>query len=172
MKWAVLLSAAGVLLLAGCEYVVPLTERHSIPVDEGVLGLWEPIPDDEGKEVDAGDRMMILQYSRTEYLVHYPIGKNGIYYRAYPVKLGGIACVQLQVLGTEDGPFGADEKDLYCVASYRIIEGALEIKTLNTDLVDDDLTSGRALRKAFLEQKDNEALFRNPARFKKIAADD
>ncbi|NQT92265.1 MAG: hypothetical protein HQ559_05855 [Lentisphaerae bacterium] len=172
MKWGSLLLLAVVLFVAGCEYDAPLTERHSIAIDRNVLGLWEPMPDDEEEEIEPGERMMILKFSDTEYLVHYPIGKNGIYYRAYPMKLGGVSCVQLQALGTEDGPLEADEKELYHVVSYRLVEGALEIKTLNTGIVDDHLKTGRALRKAFLENKNNEDLFSNPARFKKIEDDE
>jgi len=172
MKLSALFLGAAVLLVAGCVYDVPLTERHRIRVDEAVLGLWEPMPDDEEEEIDDGERMMILKYSDTEYLVHYPIGKEGIYYRAYLIRIGGVGCVQLQALGTEDGPVDGDGENLFHVASYRIIKGALEIRTLNADIVDDDPDTSRALRKAFLEQKDNKDLFHNPARFKKIAGDD
>ena len=112
MKSVVMLPVLAALLLVGCVYEAPLTKEHKIPVDSAVLGLWEPIPD-EGEEPKQDERMMILKYSDTEYLVHYPLGKDGMYYRCYPIKIGDVSCVQLQVIGTEEGPPKTDEKDLF-----------------------------------------------------------
>ncbi len=174
MKHAVMLTVLTALLLAGCEYESPLTKEHNISVGSAVLGLWEPIPD-EGEEPKQNDwvprmfkRMMILKYSDTEYLIHDPVGKNGLYYRGYPIKIGGISCVQLQVIGTDDGPPKEDEKELFHVVSYQLTDGKLEIKTLNTDLVDDNLKTTEALVEAFLNHKDNKELFTNPGSFRRI----
>jgi len=156
-----------VLLLAGCEYESPLTKEHSIAIDSAVLGLWEPIPD-EGEKPKQDERMMILKYSDTEYLLHYPVGKDGLYYRCYPIKIGGVSCVQLQVIGTGDGPLKKDEKDLFHVVSHQLANAELEIKLLNTDLVDDDLKTTEALRQSFLNHKGNKDLFTNPGKFKRI----
>ena len=112
--------------------------------------------------------MMILKYSDTEYLVHYPTGKDGLYYRAYPVKIGGVSCVQLQVIGTSDGPPEKDEKELFHVVSYQLMGGKLEIRTMNADLVDDDLKTTNELLEAFLKHKDNKDLFNNPGVFRKM----
>ena len=166
MKHAVMLSVLAALLLAGCIYESPLTKEHNISVDSAVLGLWEPIPD-EGEEPKHNDweprmfeRMMILKYSNTEYLIHYPIG-DGWYYRGYPIQIGGISCVQLQVIGIDD------EKELFHVVSYQLTDGILEFKTLNTDLVDDNLKTTEALVEAFLNHKDNKELFTNPGSFRR-----
>ncbi len=151
------------LLLIGCEYDSPLTKEHSVSVDSAVLGLWEEIHDEGGEP----ERMMILKYSTTEYLIHYPVGKDGFYYRGYPIKIGGISCVQLQIIGTKDGPLKG-EKEAFLVVSYQLTDGKLEIKILNTDLVDDDLKTTEALVQEFLNHKDNKDLFINPGRFKRI----
>jgi hypothetical protein len=166
-KHALMLSVLAALLLAGCQYESPLTKEHSISVGSAVLGLWEPIPD-EGEEPKQNARMMILKYSSTEYLIHYPVGKDGLYYRGYPIKIGGISCVQLQVIGTDDGPLEEDEKELFHVVSYQLTDGKLAINTLNTDLVDDDLKTTEAMVKSFLNHKDNKKLFTNPGRFRRI----
>jgi len=112
---------------------------------------------------------MILKYSDTEYLIHYPPGGNDeAYYRGYPIKIGGVSCVQLQIIGTDDGPLKKNEKGLFHVASYRLTEGQLEIKLLNTDLVDDSLKTTDGLREAFLKHKENKELFNDPNVFRKI----
>ena len=167
MKNLMAFSTAAVLLLAGCEYESPLTTEHSIAIDSAVLGLWEPIPD-EGKEPKQDEQMMILKYSDTEYLLHYPVGKDGLYYRCYPIKIGGVLCVQLQVIGTGDGPPKKDEKDIFHVVSYQLTNDELAITLLNTDVVNDGLKTTEALRQSFLNHKGDKDLFTNPGRFKKI----
>jgi hypothetical protein len=113
--------------------------------------------------------MVILKYSDTEYLIHYPLGGNDeAYYRGYPIKIGGISCIQLQIIGTDDGPLQKNEKNLFHVVSYRLTDGQLEIKTLNTDLVNAELKTIDSLRDAFLKHKDSKELFKDPAVFRKI----
>ena len=168
MKYIIMMFATAILLLIGCEYESPLTKEHNIAVDPAVLGVWEPIQfnDDKAKN---DERMMILKYSDTEYLIHYPPGGNDeAYYRGYPIKIGRVPCVQLQIIGTDDGPLKKDEKALFHVASYRLTDGQLEIKLLNTDLVDDSLKTTDGLREAFLKHKENKELFNDPVVFRKI----
>lgn len=168
MRCVAVLLIAAVLFLAGCKYETLLTKEHAIAVDLSVLGLWEPQPD--GREgPGANERMMILKYSDTEYLIHYPPGGNDeAYYRGYPIQIGGISCVQLQVIGTEDGMPKRDIKDLFHVVSYELKKGILEIRMLNTDLVGSNLKTSEALAQAFLNHKDNKDLFTNSVRFKQI----
>ena len=168
MRCIAVLVIVTLLFLAGCKYEVPLTKEHAIPVDLWVLGVWEPQTDKE-EAWGADERMMILKYSDTEYLIHYPPGGNDeTYYRGYLINIGGISCVQLQVIGTEDGMPKRGVKDLFHVVSYELKKGILEIRTLNTDLVDDNLKTTEALVKAFLSHKDNKDLFTNSVRFKQI----
>ncbi len=167
MKCMMALLTVAALLLAGCEYESPLTKEHNIAIDSAVLGLWEAIPD-EGEEPKKNERMMILKYSDTEYLLHHPVEDDGLYFRSYPIKIGGVSCVQLQVIGTKAGPPEKDEKNLFHVVSYRLASDELEIKTLNTGLVDDDLKTTEALTQSFLKHKGNKKLFINPGRFRRI----
>ena len=167
MKCKLALLTVAVLLITGCEYESPLTKEHNIAVDSAVLGLWEAIPD-KGEEPKQNERMMILKYSGTEYLIHYPDGKDGSYFRGYPIKIGGESCVQHQAIGTDDGPPEKDEKDLFHVVSHRLAGAGLEIKILNTELVDDDLKTTEALTRSFLKHKENKKLFINPGRLRKV----
>ena len=158
-----------VLLFAGCPYEEPLVKEHVIPVDSSVLGLWEPQPD-EGEESGTNERMIILKFSDTEYLIHYPPGGNDeAYYRGYLIKIGGISCVQLQIIGTEEGMPKKDAKALFAVVSYELKSGILEIRTLNPDLVDDELKTTDALAQSFLNHKENKDLFINPVRFRRTS---
>ena len=130
-----------------------------------MLGLWEIVPDD-GKE--KKERMMILKFSATEYIIHYPVGEDAMYFRAYPIKLGGVSCVQLQAIGTNEGPPDKEQKNLYHVATYRLENEELEIRLLNEELVDDELKTSETLTHSFLKQRQNKKLFVNPGTFRRV----
>jgi hypothetical protein len=166
-KYILMLLVSVVLSCAGCIYEAPLTDEHAIAVDSSVLGLWEYVPA-ENEKPDAPERMMVLQYSDTEYLIHYPTGKGGMYFRGYPIRIGEVSCVQLQLIGSDEGPVDEGEKELFHVASYRLDAGELMVRTLNTELVAEDLKDSEALRAAFFRHQGDGALFADPGRFRKI----
>ncbi|MBE2213845.1 MAG: hypothetical protein IAE82_08235 [Opitutaceae bacterium] len=165
--WRALLPAAATvasaLLLTGCIYDAPLETRHTTPVDPAVLGVWEAVdPDDDGPET-----MVILRFSETEYLVHYPTKPaDSMYFRAYAITEAGVPCVQVELLGSHDGlPTGTGR---YQVVSYRLVAGQLEIRTLNDSLVSSELSGRAALREAFKKHARDPDLFTNPGTFKRV----
>ena len=163
MKREMLCLAVAALVVGGCVYEAPLAEPQGRSIDPAVLGRWKATPD------DGGGSALVLAFSDEEYLVHYPLEEDGIYFRAYPIELGGIACVQFKAVGTGEGPVDKDEKSLFHVLSYRIVDGELVVGLLNTELVDKGLTSSAALREAFLEHKDAPDLFTDEIKFRKAA---
>ena len=166
MKYGVFLTVLLVLGLTGCEYEVPLVEKKDIPVDEAILGLWEQVPGKD--ETGSPQEMLVLKYTDTEYLVHYPTGKDGMYFRAYPIKIDGKIYVQTQLIGTRDG--NIEKKDRrYHVVSYKLSDGQFEMRILNADLVDKNLTDSAKLMEAFLKNKDNKDLFKEPGKFRKVS---
>lgn len=170
MKCIMIFVSVAVLLLAGCEYESPLTKEHSIAVDSAVLGVWERILD-KGEEPTNDERMIILKYSDTEYLINYPNEDKILYFRAYPIRIGEVSCVQLQVIGTNNGPPNPFEKDLFHVASYQLTDNRLKIETINTDLIDYTLKTEEQLREAFEKHQDSRDLFNNPRMFRRIEED-
>lgn len=162
----VFMSILMAVLLFGCEYEAPIFLKEDIPVDPEVLGLWEPIPDKGEEPLD--ERMVVMKFSDSEYLIHYPVGKYGMYFKGYPVRFEGISCVQLQAIGTSKGPIKKDEKELFHVASYRVEEGGIEVRVLNFNLIDDKLKTTEELREAFLKHKDHKDLFREPVKFRRL----
>lgn len=162
----------GVLLVAvtaflACEFDVPLETAHTLAIDPEALGLWEPVPEDDQEE-GKSERMLILRFSDTEYLVHHPIGGDDVYWRAYPIRIGGIDCVQLETIGMEGRPSGLEDDDRYHVAAYRLADGKLTIRLLNPDLVDDDAETTEELRASFLAHKDNPRLFVEPSSWRRV----
>lgn len=89
-----------------------------------------------------------------------------MYFRAYPVKIGGISAVQLEVLG-DDEALTEDADDRYMIAAYRKVDGNLEVRTLNTGLFDTDVSDSGSLMAEILKNEDNPGLFNDPGLFKR-----
>jgi len=167
MKRLALLCVCLALLFAGCVYEAPLTTQHAIAVDPALFGYWELVPE-PGDKSDQRERVLVLRYSDTEYMLGYESGESMTYFRAYPVNIAGIASVQLEFIGTNDGPVEPREKNRFHVAMYRLTGDKLEVTVLNTDLVKVALTTTDSLQSAFLANTKNEALFHNPGVFRRI----
>ena len=54
------------------------------------------------------------------------------------------------------------------VAQYTMVNGQLEIKTLNSELVSNSITDTETLRRVFAEHKNNPELFNDPGLFKRV----
>ncbi|MBN1270612.1 MAG: hypothetical protein JXB04_13565 [Kiritimatiellae bacterium] len=163
-RQAICLSA--ILAFCGCQYSVPLVPEATVAIDAALLGTWEPVAA-EGKEADDGN-MLILRFSEREYMVIYPTGKDAMYYRAYPVSVGGMPLVQIQWLGYEGHPLKSDEKP-YHVCRYKVEGDSLTIQTLNADVVRSEIATSQELTDALLNNAANPELFHEPGRFKRSA---
>ena len=152
-------------LNTACEYKVPLTTEHVIPVDTAVLGHWDYVP---GPDENADDtHIRIMRFSDTEYLVHYFEDDGELYVRAYLARIEDLELVQLELIGDDDGPTEVDEEELYNVARYHLEDGQLKISLLNSELVDDDIGDSALLVSALLTHRDHPELFGTPGTFKR-----
>ena len=160
--WILLLS---IIFLTACEYDIPLTFDHSIPIDKSILGSWVYVP-----AANENDNTMVRihRFTDTEYSIHYKENDNDFYFRAYAVNIAGISAVQLELIAADDESVEQGQEDRYVVAQYTMVDSQLEIKTLNSKLVSRDMTDPEALRQALTEHKKNPELFIDPGLFKRI----
>ncbi len=167
MKHFLLMITTCVLLFAACTYDAPITEEHTIAIDPAVLGMWEAIPEDDE---DPGDmeRVLVLKFSDTEYLVQHIDGDLVLFFRGYAIEIEGVPAVQLQLIGDNDSPADETEQELFNVVSYGLLDGELVVNVLNTDLVSSELKDSKAIREAFVANKDNEELFGDPTTYRKL----
>lgn len=163
--WRAVLPAAIGLLLTACTYDAPLVTQATIPIDPAVLGVWQAA-DDESDGAPA--RMVILPFSPTEYLVHYPTAQDdSMYFRGYAIQVAGISCVQLELLGSHRGR--ETGKDRYQVAQYALTGDKLEIRTLNDAVVSAELSGTAALHEAVQKNASHPDLFNEPGVFVRVA---
>jgi len=156
-------SFAILLLICGCKYEVPLVEEAVIPVDSALTGIWQKIQE-EGKAEDVDEQMVILPFSKTEYVAVLSPGDGGLYFRAYPIRVGDMALIQLKWLGA--GPEENDET--YQVCRYSLQNGVLTVEMLNEDVISDEIKDSAALREALQGSRDNPELFEKPDCYRKL----
>lgn len=152
------------LLVAGCEYQEPLSGNQGLPLDESAIGLWEAMPE-KINQAPPKEYLLALKISPTEYLVHYKMESDSMYFRAYPIKIGNISCLQLQLIGTSSGPVPKNEPQ-YQVALYTIKGDELSIRMMNTSIVSPKLGSAE-MREVFIKNQTKAELFREPGKFKR-----
>ena len=95
--------------------------------------------------------------------------KDSIYFRAYPISVGDVPCVQFEAIGSKEGAVEKDEKKRFHLVAHRLAGDSLEIKLLNTERVDKSLGDSEALLKAFIDHKGAANPFIDAITFKKVA---
>ena len=161
IAWSVML---GALLAGACVYDVPVTTDHAIPIDEAILGAWESVPEGNDDPVQA----RIFRFSETEYLVHYLEDDWDVYFRAYAIDVGGVSAIQLEVLGDKDEVVEQGASERYTVAAYRMLDGKLEVRTLNSELVSAGIEDSESLRAEILKHREHPELFNEPGLFQRL----
>jgi hypothetical protein len=151
------------LVLAGCEYTVPLAAKPELKLDRALLGVWErQLPD--GKK----ERLLVLPLDENEYLVSFPAGTpDAMFARACLVKVGEETLVQLRWFGNAHGNLITDEPPYQYVA-YSATEGTLSVQLLNSDVIPKDIPTTEALAQAIVANIDHPDLFREPMMFQQV----
>lgn len=158
-----LVGLAMTFLIGSCVFDEPFDPQAKIPVDAKLLGRWEQA------DAKGAKRMMVLQHSANEYLVHYPQDEDGMYFRAYAVELEGRNFIQIQLIGSSDQAATGDERKYHLCEIKR--EGdTLSLRTLDADLLGKELSTTADLRKAFAAHKDDPGLFSGTTTFKRLPA--
>lgn len=164
----VLALAALAAVFGGCNYETPLVaDDGATPVDDALLGVWQAVPA-TGKEAAAPQVALVQKFTAKAYLIQYPVqAKDSLYFRGYRVEIAGKPYLQIQLIGTENGPVKeADRK--YDLASYAVAGDGMEMRLLSTKVV--PKTGGvDAMMKAFLENQASPDLFGDALRFRRPA---
>lgn len=151
------------LFLSSCVFEAPFSAKAEIPINSKLLGRWESVPD----AADAKpERLLVLQHSDNEYVVAYPLGDKSMAFRAFPVNLEGAEYVQLQLIGTVDGPVKPEDRKFHLL-KLKLDGDQLSIQTLNPNVIGKDHKSTADLLAAFKAHKDDPTLFDEPSAFRR-----
>ena len=166
MNIARVLIVTSILLTSACDYKVPLSTEHTIPIDEAALGLWQEVTE-EGSNDDRTS-IRILRYSDTEYLVMSSTRASSLYFRAYLINVADCVLLQAEIIAEDGKPPGEKDNNLFSVVSYAIEGDELTFASLSARVVDSEISNSQALMEAFIREKDNPELFTDFARYRKI----
>lgn len=151
------------VLLAGCDYTVPLVKTSNTPIDAAVVGLWQR--SGEGNKIES---LLVLPLSKQEYMVVFPAGsKDAMFARGCLWRNEGATLVQLDWFGTAHGKLPEDNRT-FQYATYTVDADTLSFRLLNPEVVAKDITSFDALINAIAANKDNPKLFREKMVFQKV----
>lgn len=150
-------------LLTSCVFDVPFEKSAKFPVQEELLGVWEEQAPQESEQ----NRLLVLKHSENEYLVAYPFAKKGMVFRAFDVELEGQRYLQVQWIGSDEGPVAESDRK-YHLLKVQVDGDELEIAMIAHELLGEKLTTSAELRSAFAEHKDQEGLFGEAVKFKRV----
>ena len=160
MKWR--LTVVVCLLLAGCDFTVPLSGKPEMVIDKQAVGLWERVLPDGDTE-----RLLVMALNEREYVLCWPKGAGTeLFARAHLFEYSSKSLVQLQWFGNSEGAAPDDDR-VFQIAAYSVAGDVLEIRLLNADVTGKDFRSSDELARAIESNKDNPSLFLDVMIFKR-----
>jgi hypothetical protein len=154
------------LVVNGCDFEIPLASKKKIKINKKILGRWQQLS--KPKSCNASPAAIVLPYSDYEYLIHYKSRNHDIYYKGYPINIGGRQCLQLKVLGNKKGPVAADIEKTFQVIDYRFDKNILIIEKLSQDIIKKQPENIDKFQEIFLKHADNQDLFVEISSFMKV----
>ena len=156
------------LLLNSCVFESPFETSAKIPTDEKLLGRWEEVPDKPDAQSDTKpDRMLVLQHSANEYVVEYPVGAKAMFFRAFAVQLEGKPYIQIQLLGTAEGPAKPEDRK-YHLLKVAVDGDKVEMRTLDAAVLGKNPGDTAGMKAAFALHKDDPNLFGEVVKFRRV----
>ncbi|HTL68412.1 MAG TPA: hypothetical protein VL200_12175 [Lacunisphaera sp.] len=150
LSWFLL---AGGLLLAGCNYDFPLTEKPTRAIDPRLLGNWVSFDKDDQKL----EQMSVRQLDGNAYVV----AMDGDLYRVTHSDIGDAALVSVQDL--QPGEFHG--KYAYYAWELSADGRQLSVKGVRTKIVPEDTKDAAAAQKLIRDNLANPDLYGEPKVF-------
>ncbi len=143
------------MLLAGCDYEIPLSQTPSASANPALAGTWA------GQLTDEKPVSMEVKTSGTDYLVTYTEGNNTLTFRGFEIKAGGLSLIQLAMKD--------NEKTLYFFVKYSVDLEELSIYRLNPEVVSAKCQTTEELLSDLTVHRNNPFLFTEPLKFTRSA---
>lgn len=151
------------LVLAGCDFTVPLVTQPETTVDPSLVGLWERRQQDGTPE-----RLLVLPLGSKEYLVAFPADTtNAMYARVCLTRVDDRPIAQLHWFGTAQGGV-PDDARVYQFARYARSGERLTVSLLNSEVISRDISSTPALVEAIVRHRTHPELFREEMVFRRL----
>ena len=143
------------MLLAGCDYEIPLSQTASSPANPKLATTWL------GQSTDGQDVSIEIKISGTDYLVTYTAGSQSIVFKGFEVNVAGLHLIQLELQDTDP----ASQKNRYLFVKYEEDLSGLSISRLNTEVVSAKCQTSDELLNDITVHWQNPFLFTEPLKF-------
>jgi len=147
------------MLLAGCDYEVPLCQTAAGPANPELTGKWTGQPT-EGKPVS-----MEIKISGTDYNAIHTEGSDTLTFKGFEIKAAGLNLIQLE-LQNADKDY---QNSRYLFVKYELTAEGLSVYRLNTGVVSERCQTAEELLKDIDVHRNNPFLFAEPLKFTKSA---
>lgn len=149
-RWIGFLGFVSVLLLAGCNYDTPLTDKPTRKVTSYFFGEWQSVDKDTGKI----EKLIVQPYDDS----HYVAAMDNDLYRVFHSDFSGKPFLSVQDLNSGRKLY------TYIIAELSTDGRQLTIRTIDTKVVPSE-TKGKAVRQLVKNNLNNPALLGEPLVF-------
>ena len=150
-----ILLPALLMLLAGCDYEIPLSQTASSDANPALAGIWN------GQSADGKTVSMEIKTSGMDYLVTYTEGSNSISFKGFEVQAAGLNLIQLELLSAGN----ESQKGRYLFVKYELTSDGLSVYRLNTEVVSAKCQTSDELLNDITAHWQNPFLFTEPLKF-------
>jgi hypothetical protein len=149
LRWLGLITV--VLLLAACNYDVPLTAKSNQRVNARLLGEWMVVDKENGKE----EHLSVRELDDTTYVVTF----DGDIYRVFHSDYAGVPFLSVQDLNADN------RKYVYFVWQLSADNTQLTLKGVSNKVIPETTKDRGALQKLIKANLANPALYGDPLTF-------
>lgn len=147
------------MLLAGCDFDVPLSQTASAPANPALAGTWD------GESADGKPVSLEIKISGLDYYVTYGTSSDTLTFKGFEIKAAGLDLIQMEVQGADP----QDEKDKYFFVKYELTPEGLSVYRLNLEVVSGKCQTTEELLSDLTVHRKNPFLFTEPMKFTKSA---
>lgn len=144
------------MLLAGCDYEIPLSQTAAGPANPELTGTWC------GQSADGKPVFMEIKTSGMDYSVTYTEGSDTLSFKGFEIKAAGLSLIQLELQN-------ADTQKKYLFAKGELTSNSLSVYRLNTEVVSAKCQTTEELLNDLTAHKQNPLLFTEPLKITKSA---
>ena len=144
------------MLLAGCNYEIPLSQTASSPANPALNGIWIG---SSSKDVPTP---MEVKISGTDYFVIYGTSSNSLCFKGFEVKANDLNLIQLELQN-------AETSNKYLFVKYELTPDSLTVYQLNNDVVSAKCQTPEELLADITVHRNNPFLFSEPMKFTRSA---
>lgn len=149
------------ILLAGCDYKVPLSQKPAAKTNPALAGRWI-----EQKDASSTNRTEVdIKVSGADYSVAYiGDGCTNFLFSGFEVESAGFKLIQLKLLTDLDKD---QPEKVYVFIKYELTPDGLSFCQLNKNVVSSECQTMEELRGDLKVHRKNPALFTEPRKFTK-----